>query len=708
MLELNILPVSLDQVDTDAWLTEHKPYEYQWEAYQLIREAFESKQTLCLFLITPTGSGKTLAAYAHSIKTGLPMLGVYPTNELLADQERALSQEYQRIGKNRIIKVDSAALDEMQVAYNLKRHSQTLETILNQEPILLTNPDILFYVIFGLYPAIYSLRERLWALIGSIYRLFAFDEFHLYNVKQQADVSFFIGALHAINPNVGRVFIFASATPDLEMVELLRDKLGLGDRVKVVECKPSQQSSSYTIAHPVHLTLVPTELDRWQGLTALDSSFETILSFNEQFPATRYVAIFDAVAAAIGAARRFRDLFTPDLVGEVHGLSSETMRREALARKITVGTSTIEVGVDFKDEYEKDFLIFEARTSSQFLQRFGRLARHSKKLQISNKALAFVPTYVCSFFVERLGNKTDLTRHELRELVDEAYRQPQEFRGYLKKHASVEMVEATNLVLGMFQPDEKLSIQKGISFVIESLTKNTYRQAQAKRREYEENRILKPLLTFRGSGLEAAILDERGEDSGFPAKRYDVMFLLRRGIFEELSEEDFKNALSRIEQEHPEWVYEVNREKGYAKLVEFSPEKLLGVYGFFRLTGLLHDNEKTRQVWFEIAEEDLWGKSGKVTVVERLSVKTNPQLPIRLFGSTLRRKKIVAWIIDRHPNSIKFGRALPPLFAVYELKVIRAGGGYMRQPWSIAFNQDAFFLDSLYWNLKKNTDVMIV
>jgi len=395
------------------------------------------------------------------------------------------------------------------------------------------------------------------------------------------------------------------------------------------------------------------------------------------------------------------------LVGEVHGLSSETMRREALARQFTVGTSTIEVGVDLKDEYEKDFLIFEARTSSQFLQRVGRIARHEKRLSIPNRALALVPAYVCNFFTERVGTKAPVTRQELRELVDEAYREPEQFRRYLSKHAAVEMVESANLVTGMFQPDDQPRVREGLASVIETLTGNSFGQAQAKRRSYDENRILTPLLTFRGSRLEVAILDERGEDPGFPAKRYDAMFLLRRGIFEELSEETFGEELERLQQ-RPEWASDVAREQRFAKLIKSDPKTLLGVYGFFRLTELIHEASQARRVWFEVSEEDIIGKVGQVTVIEQLAIGTDPPAPTRLLDRVLRRKRIVAWVMDVHPSHIRFGRALPPLFAVYELRVIRAGGSYTSQPWSIAFNQDAFFLDSLFWNLRRSTDVLIV
>jgi hypothetical protein len=384
------------------------------------------------------------------------------------------------------------------------------------------------------------------------------------------------------------------------------------------------------------------------------------------------------------------------------------MRREALARKFTVGTSTIEVGVDFKDSFEKDFLVFEARTSSQFLQRFGRIGRHEKGLSIPNQTLALAPAYVCNFFAERTKANGVLARNELRELVEEAYREPQQFRRYLNKHAAVEMIKAANLVAGMFQPDDQPRIRDGLSHVIKNLTGNSPRQAQKKRRIYEESRILTPLLTFRGNGLEAAILDARDEDPGFPAKRYDLLFLLRRGIFEELSKEVFDEELEQLEQERPNWDFEIAREKRFAKLIDPEPEKLLGVYGFFRLVELTHQAGEARRVWFEIDEEDIVGKVGKVALVENLSIKTDPQAPTRLLNRLLRRKQMVAWMIDAHPSGIRLGRSLPPLFSVHELRIIRPGGNFSAQPWSIAFNQDAFFLDSLFWNITMPADAFIL
>jgi CRISPR-associated endonuclease/helicase Cas3 len=221
-LSVNVEPLAYAQVD-DGWLPGYRPYAYQSRVYRRVQEALAGKETLCLFLTTPTGSGKTLASYAYAINHQMPALGVYPTNELIRDQERALTAWIDPDQEYRLLRIDSAQLDDWQSKLELQRHSETLERLLHWEPTILTNPDILFYTFFGLYGGPEGVGRRLFALIGR-YRLFVFDEFHLYNVKQMADMAFLVGTLHSINPAYGRVFIFASATPESPAMPWLRDR----------------------------------------------------------------------------------------------------------------------------------------------------------------------------------------------------------------------------------------------------------------------------------------------------------------------------------------------------------------------------------------------------------------------------------------------------------------------------------------------------
>ena len=698
-LTVDIAPLAYEQT-AGPWLQDMRPYVYQRQVYDLTAQALTGKQTLCLFLVTPTGSGKTLGSYAYGINSSVPAFGVYPTNELIRDQERALRPWIDPAANYRLVRIDSKQLDDWQAKLDLNRHAPTLERLLNWEPTVLTNPDILFHTFFGLYKGPGGLSQRLFTLVGR-YRLFVFDEFHLYNVKQMADVAFLLGTLQAINPNWGRVFIFASATPESPVLPWLRQQLGLP--VKVVQGQPSESPTARTIAHPVRLTLLPADLQRWQGTDTLVEYLPEIEAFLAQFPQARLVTILDSVAGAMALAQTLREQFPKIPVGEVHGFTSDQEREAALQRPFTIGTSTIEVGIDFKDATGKDILVFEARTASQFIQRFGRLGRHAKAHDIPNWSIALVPEYVYHFLSGKLASDQQSTRQQLADLVTEAYQAPEDFARYLRSHAPAEFHAARWHVQRLFQGDDRPEVVAGLETAIETLTGRSGREAAGQHRRYKEQKILAPLLTFRGAGFEAAILDERGYDPGFPIRRYDLFFLLRRGICEEIDEDTYLQALEALAGQWPE---DAARERRYARLIKPAADELLGVYGFFRLVGML---EKPRRVWFEASQEALAGRKAEVTVLSGLEIGTEPEIRrLRRLNRHLRKKHLVAWFVDRHPSAIKLGRALPPLFALYELRVRRPGGGLSSQPWTIAFNQNAFFLDSLGWWREKKQDEAII
>lgn len=704
-LEFDLAPVAYEQED-DEWLPNYRPYAYQWWVYQAVAEALNQQQTCCLFLVTPTGSGKTLASFAYSIKHGIPALGVYPTNELIRDQERALAPEYERIlgWRDWVLRVDSRALDEWGLEFGEPAHAEALERLLNWRQIILTNPDILYYIAFGRYPERSDRpgqRQRLFTLLGGTYRLWVFDEFHLYNVKQMADVVFLIGALQAINPDVGRVFIFASATPNLEIIAHLQDRLRLP--VEMVEAQPVPPEVGRVVTHPVHLILLPADLERWRGVETLLDQTGPLDDFLIDYPQARVVTILDSVAGAIRLAEAWRERYPNRPVWEVHGFSSEIQRTQALRQPMTVGTSTIEVGIDFRDDAEKDVLIFEARTASQFIQRLGRIGRHQKARDIPNWAIALVPEYVYHALSTTLTGPL-ISRKALYDRVEEVYRITQNFERYLNRHAPVEFAEAKVFIQRLFQPDDRARIVPVLEECIQALTGLSVGAAMARWREYRESNILWPLLTFRGTGFEVAILDERGVDPGFPARRYDLMFLLRRGVFDEMDEGSYHAELERVAAEHPNWVKEVEQEHRFARLIGLKPSDLLGVYGLFRLKGLL---DKGRRIWFEVDEGEIAKQRDQVTVLEGLELCTEPPAWIPKLVKRLRKKQLVAWFTDQHPTALRLGRALPPLFELYELRVRGAGGRLREGVWSIAFGQNAFFLDSLVWKRRHSEAIIL-
>jgi hypothetical protein len=60
-------------------------------------------------------------------------------------------------------------------------------------------------------------------------------------------------------------------------------------------------------------------------------------------------------------------------IAPIRGLSARSSR-DVRGKTLVIGTSAIEVGIDF----QADYLIFEAGDAASFMQRFGRIGRHRK------------------------------------------------------------------------------------------------------------------------------------------------------------------------------------------------------------------------------------------------------------------------------------------------------------------------------------------
>src|SRR5437879_1244966 len=74
---------------TDApFLFDLTPLEHQQNTLVQVEHAMQEKRTLAIINASATGSGKTLANYAYSLlHSPTPTIGIYPTNELIKDQE---------------------------------------------------------------------------------------------------------------------------------------------------------------------------------------------------------------------------------------------------------------------------------------------------------------------------------------------------------------------------------------------------------------------------------------------------------------------------------------------------------------------------------------------------------------------------------------------------------------------------------------------
>jgi len=363
-------------------------------------EAWDRQPTL--LLTAKTGTGKTRAAMLPVLKRGEWVVAVYPTNELLRDQVRAVEQfaaeegfkplvltpdvwqPEEKAGRysaadRLLVPIDAALLDEWQKAMRCSSRGETLRRVLNPDKpkIVFTNPDILFLILALQYHA-----EALEALRR--YSTLIADEFHLYHGVELAHAL----AMVALSRGFGifRRLVLLSATPHPDVRRLMDRAIA----PVVIESPPAARPSEGESRVAVHeVEVVPIQIATAEPveqlvtrIVALKDELERLrkeISDDAYLPA---VVIVNSVVNAIRLEDRLVEAgFARESLAIIRGLSHRAIR-QTRGKLLALGTSAIEVGVDFRC----DFLIFEALDAASFLQRFGRVGRHRP-----GKAIALVP-----------------------------------------------------------------------------------------------------------------------------------------------------------------------------------------------------------------------------------------------------------------------------------------------------------------------------
>lgn len=723
MLRVRLAPLYYEEVD-GPFLFGLKPMEHQKKTLEAMEKAIQEKRTLAIINASVTGSGKTLANYAYSIlHSPTSTIGVYPTNELIRDQERSLVER----GVNGIIRIDSVELDHLQKWMDAHSHAQVLHAIasnwVDDTPIFLTNPDILYLLMYNLYAyhhAHLNYREQVLHSIMSDYPILVFDEFHLYNVKQQANAAFIAATIARLAPEKPHIFIFSSATPELDRLEQYLKRTGIASCH--VHTPPVNKGA--LVCEPVAVEIIPANLARWQGGEKLYNELGRILAFLERYPTSRGVFIFDSVYEAKLLAQRLAERFGDEQVGELHGYMDQDARRGALERRFTVGTTTIDVGVDFTDKQAKDFIVFEARSAEQFVQRLGRIGRQRRSQQaIPNYALALVPDYVHNGLAEKysaLFNADKCSRDDFIAAVRDCYSAPNLFKGYLTKYATLEAAAAANRIIKTYTTDVQLTYAEklkkvvidlfprkdGTSFLFDALSKQQryiWRKfGESQIQSWDINgKIIKSetlyfpeLEQFRGSSnLNCAIYDLLDEKRGFfPFKIYRLPFVARRTEFRELAEMQFLEHLEQFRARFPEKVAHFEREL-----------KKSDVLNYVKVTDLI--GGKARQLSFELDLDEVDGYQEQLQrfTTLRMNLEVPPPCSVEKANEAIERLSDknngwLCWVSQESPYDLQRIYKLPPLFELFPLYAIGRGGGIIggkNQAWSLAMGLSAIFMDSL-------------
>ena len=668
-----------------VYSAEHPDPYYRIGSIQLLKhqvatwEAFQDPNVDVIFNTAMTGDGKSLAAYLHAFQERKTVIGMYPTNELVQDQHNALPKYEERL-QIRLPRYNTMYSDR--ITQLMREHDNTIRLeevrkLLQRNGILLTNPDLIHLMLSHQYGWDHQ-RKELPITIGAYFDYFLFDEFHVFGVPQVISVMNMLGYLtvnYRDRPNDRKKFVFLSATPSQLMNDLL-DRGGL--RYKKIEgnYRSTEQPGYRCILQKCELELhdiqpdLPTE-------TWIEERLKEIQAFFEEHKGSKAAILVYSVATARRIYARLKEYFEPRgiTVGENTGLTHRDERRAAFEKHILVGTSTVDIGVDFRINY----LIFEAYNAGSFLQRFGRLGRH-EGFPIY-RAYGLVPRFVRERLTEKLGAMEEVERERFNEAIREAFPVEAEFKSYTQRWGVVQAAQVLAELQSQSKKDandafiQALSAQyeqfyavAGQSVMPKGVKK--YRAIQGRQPE-----IIEELTSFRGlSPLSCDVWDTDDH-----LQTYDLFFLLVNTEFEVLTGAEFMREVARRGLEERDFKDQLL----YLKIHKYVPERqhlILGLpYDLGDYASSLHhaqvlDNFFVREPFF----------TGRDQV-----------------NRSLKAKSLACLLSDMGRKELKQRLNLGSMFPIQRLQD-QTGAEY-----AVTFGQEALLLDSLlFWRKTRGDQAM--
>ncbi|MCJ8280833.1 MAG: type I-D CRISPR-associated helicase Cas3' [Rivularia sp. ALOHA_DT_140] len=665
-----------------------------------------------------TGDGKSLAAYLQVLQENCCAIGLYPTNELARDQEiqtKGYIDIFQPRNEPRVTRLSGADLEIYAENEGLKK-SSAISTRTHQSEVVLTNPDIFHYLHRGAYLTTDDSPDKLWGRIDKDFDLFILDEFHVFAAPQIASV---INTMLLIRfTNRRKKFLFLSATPD----EILIGKLEkAGFRCKVInpldenkyrfpdsleESKELENKKWRQVSRPINLNFISLEPSFKASENWLKENSSLILEYFQNNPGSKGAIILNSIAAVKRLVPFFEELFKEHnlTVGENTGLSGRSQKEFSLSADLVLGTSTIDVGVDFKI----NFFIFESADAGNFIQRLGRLGRHDgydkygEDIKFNHfTAYALIP----NFLVERLfqGDSPPLetngiyNRPFFHNQIIEKYRKINNFSGYYRRWAGVQSVQLSwklkhKTIKQQYSETEKVFSQTCESVFDTKLNRvagciKGWRETWYEYSEKKGNPIAEDAGSFRGSSsLLCGIYDltEANEFDRF--KTYDLPGIVANLNIEMWTKDGFirtlKETASRIEQPIPKGRF--NYCLGFMKLHSYREERLN---------------------WKFIYPEDLKSitDAWKVQVLKGIEIWQPDNPWIGEINKRLKKQGLVCYVLRNPVTEIRMRLRLPMHFQIYPI-CDKYSINDATAPYSIAFSQSALLLDTLAYRFKGKGD----
>jgi CRISPR-associated endonuclease/helicase Cas3 len=675
-----------NEQDIPAEVKARIPTSWRLSEHQVATYRALNSEAEVVFNVAITGDGKSLAGQLPMlVSQSHPTMAMYPTNELIRDQLRQ-SQDALWWWKREdllLTHVDARKLDELEDEEELRR-ADALHNLWRNHELVLTNPDIFHYVMQQYYIRTGRRGDAPDQVIGPLLNLFTqftFDEFHIFQTPQVVSV---LNALLFIREVTGpqnpKKFLFLSATPgDLMLQSLERAEL----RFEQISGKymHTWQDPDPThwrrILHGSSLSFAPQRAEEWVE-THLDDTLLPFFLLHK--PAAKGAIIVNSVASAQRLVARLRPVFASHglTVEPNTGFDAPQRRRDSYAADLLIGTSTVDVGVDF----QINFLVFESHDAGSFLQRFGRLGRHDHFTRNgvchrfeTFEAHALLAPWLCERLFQAetppLTDGMEIDRERFSQIIRDAFPPTATFELYGKAWGGL---QAAAIIRGLYHP----TIKGQYAGTRERLAEH-YRKVlgisipQQLRRLRELEREYRPLVeearSFRGGGeLCCGIIDTQ-ETEANQVKTYELFGLLANFDLAPLDKEEFLQGVRRRSLPHK--VYEAGTIAAYFRVLRVRAER------------------NDIQVLFNQDIAD-WGPDafGAAQVVDHIEIDAAyvPELPRLNRG--LRQRHLVALLCLRmHPAELARRLRLPWPFPLYRFCSRDGLQG------SIAFGRQALLLE---------------
>jgi len=676
-LRLHILPVYSAYHPT-ACIGTTRLLKHQVETW----DAFNDPDIDVVINTAMTGDGKSLAAYLPAFHDDKRVIAMYPTNELIRDQHNALPSYEQRLGIHLPYNdtMFSAKISELMRSQDIPQRVEAVRNLLRWNNILLTNPDLVHLIMSLQYGPKHKLKE-LPQELGASYDYLLFDEFHVFDVPQVIAVTNMLGYFltsYQNKPEERRKFVFLSATPS-KLFDTLLERGGVRYKRIQGSYTSSEQDGYRRILQPCTLALheVTQEqrTEQW-----VEAHLDEIRDFFEQYPKSKGAILVNSVATA----RRLITLLTERLekpygitIGENTGLTDPAKRKNSFTKMLLVGTSTVDIGVDFRI----NLLIFEAFNAGSFIQRFGRLGRHEG--YPTYRAYALVPRFVLERFGLQYANEAEIERESFNKIVHEVFPVETEFKHYARRWGVVQAAQVLEALRQ--QQDENTLFEDALEQRYEQFygggeaTPSVMKKARKRYKgiNYRCPEIIKELASFRGqSPLSCGMWDVDGH-----VQTYNLFFLLTNTEFCVIEKPEFMQQVRAQGGDEKEFEHQLL----YFKIQEYVPE---------RKSLLLYVNKDM------LAQSENFHK----VLVETGITVLEPQATwLNAVNRRLGTLNLVCIISDRQPDELKQNLHVGALFQVVRLED-KYGSSY-----SIIFGQEALLAETeLHFRKTKNDNPMML